>query len=309
MLILHHLLSVAENADMPAKDVLRYGLYYAIVYVGVLGLIFVGATIIAAFYEFHPSDLSIGALIAAALFTYLRFLKDKVRLPTSHEYWSLVAIGSIVVLVVDFTLGALVVHSTQQAGIDGLAVLILVGIPLLKGVLGNLIFFRGSGFATRTLEQIEAKQSRLGPPAAAPSNKMTFGDIGPLLGRYFAVYIPLFAVTRYVSITGDILGEVWLSPAITLVAAVCALAYAVRRLGRRPTRSEYGLLVIATVICTTAFEFIGAMAIYYYRFADMPNIKSVLSYMLGFVITSAVIHAVAYSPPVAWLVRPRTRSA
>lgn len=293
---------------MTTKDVLRYGLYYAFVYIGVLGIILAGAAIIASFYDFRPSDLSIGALVAAALFTYLRFLKDKVRLPTSREYWSLVALGSIIVLVVDFVVAALVIRFTRNYGLNGMVVLIVIAFPLFKGVIGNMVFFRGVGFGKRTLEQIEAKQSRLGPPAAAPSNKMTFGDIGAFLVLYFAVYIPLYVVMRYVSISGGIWSEPWLPPAIKIAAAVCALAYVVRRLDRRPTLSEYGILVLVSVVSATIFEIVGETAIYRYRFAMVPSVRTLLDYTVGVVVVSTVIHAIVYSGPVAWLVRPRTRS-
>lgn len=294
---------------MPMRDVLRYGLYYAFIYVGVLGVILVGAAIIASFYEFRSSDLSLGALLAAAPFAYLRFLKDKVRFPTRPEYWSLVAIGSIIVLVVDFAVAALVIHFTRDYSLDGTAVLIMIAFPLFKGVLGNMIFFRSGGFGKRTLEQIEAKQSRHGSPATAQSNKMTFGDLSAFIVVYFAVYTPLYGATRYVSVTGEVWGEQWLPPAITIAAAVCALAYIVRRLGRRPTLSEYGLLVLVSVVSATVFEIVGEMAIYHYRFARVPSVRTLLDYTIGAVVVSAGIHGIVYSRPVAWLVRQRTRSA
>ncbi|MBB4000012.1 ABZJ_00895 family protein [Aureimonas pseudogalii] len=294
---------------MSVKDVLRYGLYYALAYVGVLGLIFVSATIIAVFYEFRPSDLSIGALITAALFTYLRFLKDKVRLPTSREYWSLVAVGSIIVLVIDFTLASLVIQSTQDEGLDTTAILIMIGFPLLKGMVGNMVFFRRGGFGKRTLEQIEAKQARLGPPAAAPSNLMSLHDIGPFLVRYFAVYIPLYALAQWVSATKDFTGEWVLSFAVMIVAATSAFAYVVRHLGRRPTRSEYWLLVLTSAVSATVFEFVAKLAFDYYRFNGLPDFGTWFLYMLGGVVIYAAVHAIVYSRPVAWLVRPKARSA
>lgn len=294
---------------MPSKDVLRYGFYYALVYVGVLALLSVGAMIVAAFYEFRPSNLSIGALIGAALATYLRFIKDKVRLPTTREYWSLVAIGTIIVLVVDFTLSALIILYLQGKRLDGTSVLIMIAIPLFTGVFGNMVFYRRGGFGEKTLHEIEAKRAQPDPPAATPKTPMTFADIGPVLACYFAVYIPLYMITRYAAIAIDFPGEVWLPPAITFVAAVCALASVVRRWGRRPALTEYGLLILASVAARAAFEFAGETAIYHYRFAELPRARPVLTYMAGSAVTSAVVFAVAYSRPVAWLVRPRARTA
>lgn len=294
---------------MPKKDILRYGFYYALIYVAVLGIIFVSAGIIASFYEFRSSNLSIGALLVAAPLTHLRFLQDKVRLPTSREYWSLVAIGSVIVLVVDFTVVALVIHFTRDYGLDGTVVLITIAFSLFKGVLGNMLFFRSGGFGKRTLEQIKAKQLRLGSPAAAPSNKLTFGDIGAFVIVYFATYIPLYVLTRYVSVSGEVWGERWLPLAITITAAVCALAYIVRRLGRRPTLFEYGLLVLVSVVFATVFEIVGEMAIYHYRFARVPSVRTLLDYTMGAVVVSTGIHAIVYSRPVVWLVRPKMRSA
>ncbi|MBB3951029.1 ABZJ_00895 family protein [Aureimonas jatrophae] len=293
---------------MPTKEILRYGIYYALIYVGVLGVIFVGATIATLFFEFRSSHMSIGALIGAAGFTYLRFLEDKLRLPTPREYWSLVAVGSIIVLVVDVTLNALVIQSTQRAGIDRLVLLILIGFPLFKGVLGNMLFFRGGRFAERSLEWIKAKQALRGPPPEPPSNRMTFGGMGPFLVRYFAVYIPLYALTEWVSITRDFTGEWALSLAVMIIAAICAFAYVVRHLGRRPTRSEYWLLVFTSAVFATVFEFVAKLVIDYYRFDGLPDVGTWFLYILVGISLFAAVHAIAYSRPVAWLIRPRPHS-
>ena len=136
---------------MTRSEVFRYGLRY----VGWYFLTwFVLSVVFYIFPDWWRSGSSIATVVMAAAMTYSRFLKDKLRLPSKPEYWSLVLLSTTLSIFMEL-LFALVIMA--QLGMFGPDVwLAVLGAALLQALLAHLLFY--SRFVgTAQLKRIQKK--------------------------------------------------------------------------------------------------------------------------------------------------------
>ena len=86
---------------MTRNEVIRYGGRYLTAYLIASVLVSIVSVILANMSIDIGTGGGAAIAVAAASFTLDRFIKDKVRLPTSGEYWSLVWITTAIGIVVE----------------------------------------------------------------------------------------------------------------------------------------------------------------------------------------------------------------
>jgi hypothetical protein len=144
---------------MTGRDIFHYGWRYAAFYVGALAAVLAGTLVAAALFDFVPGDMSIGAFIFAAFMTYNRFLQDRQRLPTRSEYWSLVLLCTVIMLVVDVLVSIYALKIELAPEGSSLIILLMIGVPLFKGLFGHCLFF-SRFLGKRTLQGIQLQNAK-----------------------------------------------------------------------------------------------------------------------------------------------------
>jgi hypothetical protein len=144
-----------ENNDPISQgDLVRCGLRY-------FGWYFLAWFVLAVVFYFFPqwsfSGASIAMVLTAAGMTYSRFLKDKRRLPSRPEYWSLVLLSTFLSIIMELLIALFII---AQGGMPGFGVGLWIGVVAITGIRGlfmHMIYY-SKFVGTSLLKRSEKKQ-------------------------------------------------------------------------------------------------------------------------------------------------------
>lgn len=96
-------------------------------------------------------------VLTAAGMTYSRFLKDKRRLPSRPEYWSLVLLSTFLSIIMELLIALFII---AQGGMPGFGVGLWIGVVAITGIRGlfmHMIYY-SKFVGTSLLKRSEKKQ-------------------------------------------------------------------------------------------------------------------------------------------------------
>lgn len=95
---------------MNSNDLTRYGTRYLVCYVVASVALLLIAYVLAQMSIDIGSGGGAAVAVASAAFTLDRFLKDHDRLPDSREYWTLVLLSTVIAIVIEGAMLALMLN-------------------------------------------------------------------------------------------------------------------------------------------------------------------------------------------------------